>query len=1061
MQSLQPGTIIDNSFEIKSHIGDGGMGTVYRAVEISLARPVAIKFINLEMLSDEESRERFKQEGKILSSLKHKNIPVFYRFGLYQNCWPYLAMELLEGESLQSLLANCGSLGWQRSLLIAVQICDAMEAAHQQGIIHRDLKPGNIILVKEQSPDFVKVLDFGLSKIISSTDSNAQSLTKTGFLLGTVNYMSPEQCSGQKADERSDIYSLACIVFEAISGTLPFQSENSFGLIHKHLNEPAARLSSHFKEGVLPENLDEVLQKAMAKKPEHRYQSMKDFARDLQAILDGQGAELEFLKPDNKSGKNGGNSNQKNLLYVLSIALLAIFLLIAFKLISKSSTVPQLQKDRKLSALGLQAKLRILARDQSKQSLAFCKTTADEIIENPAKTQDLGLVFDLFRILNDKFSTEHLEQEQVYYANAALHLLAKAPPRLKAEAVLNYAVALRGKQNSRLESLLLDELKRNDKIPQQEYQQLGMLNHEYALCLANTGNNLLAAQRFEKAAKYLNAPELKIENLKSAAITYNRAGKSEDSKKTVLQILELVKAGKANLLQLAELLEPLAGAGLDKEYVDLLEKAENRYHQTEDHRALFSIYQQRAILDLLLNKPENAEKYLKLEFAEIGKIDFAKSAGGQSEKRNFLLSAYSNQMNIARNSRNLPLMQAAFREIVLLKRSFQIGEVFNDYIEQTRTLNKDGRQEAAIECLEELKKVAEKQSKAQLRKLLLCCVESELGDIYEHAGKFDLSNKHFLEARRIFDSGIEPASVDEFPGASYSLAWLYKQLEKSGDLKKAEQVIELALKTSTKAPGLHQCILGDLILNYGSQMEAEKARKVFQENFKNKEILSLDRISAEILLAEAFLRCKKTVESKALCEELRAAMEAEPKLHPQMLLLLARLESIYALALAIEAKSKEAHKHYARALEYSMKSGLSEDNRFYYEAATQAAACKLFREAHHYLNLARKHCPAESFQREVDLAEGDIYFKEKRMKEALNAYKKAFESSPQFISPSTAWAAAHIGDYLKEKKDYAAAQSYYKNSIEIFTKCLGAKSKEHELLLKKLEELKGLKTPKA
>lgn len=287
---LQPGTVIEDRYEILEHIGGGGMGDVYRARELGLERNVAIKVILPSLLSDYENCNRFKLECKILSTLEHPNVLRFYRFGLWGGQMPYMAVELLDGGTILTELNRITCLPVSRLLPIARQICEGMQHAHRNGIVHRDLKPANIFLSNSLRTDGVKIVDFGLARL----DNNAelQHLTQTGAIVGSLYYMSPEQCEGKKADARSDIYALGCLLYEAVRGSPPFTADSSVGLMYKHVNEPPEPLPLEVCGEVIPGGLQDVIFRAMAKKPEHRYQSMAEFGADLQLIQENRGGEV-------------------------------------------------------------------------------------------------------------------------------------------------------------------------------------------------------------------------------------------------------------------------------------------------------------------------------------------------------------------------------------------------------------------------------------------------------------------------------------------------------------------------------------------------------------------------------------------------------------------------------------------------------------------------------------------------------------------------------------------------------------------------------------------------
>lgn len=313
--TLSAGSVIDGRFEIISVAGTGGMGTVFRAKHLELGRIVALKTLDPMMVSDPELFERFKREARVLSELKHPHISMFYSFGVLETKLPYIAMEYLEGQSLSSVI-NEGAITAQRTIRIAMQICAAMSHAHKEGVIHRDLKPQNVFLLSAPEPDYVKLLDFGLAKYESQRE---QVLTKTGELIGTPEFLSPEQCLGRKADERSDIYSLSCILFRMLTGSSPFESDTPVGFLAKHLNErpcnPQTRITN-----TLPVGLDLVVLKGLEKDPHLRQQSMQELSDQLKMVLENKGAHLNINISE--SSKSAGRSLSTKLL--VAIALLAL-----------------------------------------------------------------------------------------------------------------------------------------------------------------------------------------------------------------------------------------------------------------------------------------------------------------------------------------------------------------------------------------------------------------------------------------------------------------------------------------------------------------------------------------------------------------------------------------------------------------------------------------------------------------------------------------------------------------------------------------------------------------
>lgn len=293
MQTLE-GTTFDGRYAIIRQLGEGGMGAVYLALETELRRHVAIKILHNGLLVDEDQIARFEREARILSTLSHPNILTFYRFGVYQKSIPFLVMEYLQGQTLQRLLATNGRIDITTCVSMAMEVCSAIGYAHQQGIIHRDLTPANIFISEAPDGQHIKILDFGLASAVTN-DSGGARLTQTGALIGSVFYMSPEQCTGRKADSRSDIYSLGCVMYQAISGSTPFEADNPIGLMHLHATSNVVALSKAFPDLCKQANdktrlaaIDTILLKALAKSPDDRYQCIEELSRDLQVWRDGR-----------------------------------------------------------------------------------------------------------------------------------------------------------------------------------------------------------------------------------------------------------------------------------------------------------------------------------------------------------------------------------------------------------------------------------------------------------------------------------------------------------------------------------------------------------------------------------------------------------------------------------------------------------------------------------------------------------------------------------------------------------------------------------------------------
>lgn len=277
------GTVIAGNFEVNELIGEGAMGRVYAARQVSLDKEVAIKVLHPHLQNDPKVAKRFHREARAASRLSHPNSLQIFDFGAAKDGTLYIAMELLDGPDLLELLEDESPLSPARIGDILGQILLALDEAHHAGIIHRDLKPENVIVVESRGGhDHVKVCDFGIAKIVEAEGGSA--ITVTGFVCGTPEYMAPEQARGETLDKRADLYAAGCMLYQLLTGEVPFTAESALGIITKHLTMKPVPPRQRKPELHIPRGLERVCDKAMSKDRDGRYRDaieLKDAIDDV------------------------------------------------------------------------------------------------------------------------------------------------------------------------------------------------------------------------------------------------------------------------------------------------------------------------------------------------------------------------------------------------------------------------------------------------------------------------------------------------------------------------------------------------------------------------------------------------------------------------------------------------------------------------------------------------------------------------------------------------------------------------------------------------------------
>ena len=304
---FEPGAVIGQTYKVLAHLGSGGMGTVYAVEHVLMHKELALKLLTTPDISP-TSWQRFRQEATALARFPHANIVQITDMGIEAERFPYYVMELLSGQSLRDKLKARGRLKTIETIDIFIQLAEALAFVHDGGIIHRDIKPDNIMLETSGSQNqiLVKLVDFGISKIVTD---DGYSLTSTGEIFGSPIYMSPEQCRGEKLDQRSDIYSLGCAFFECLCGTPPLVGRNATATMSLKQTETAPRLSQSVSLITFPRALEDLVASMLAREAEGRPRSLHMVSRQLRDIRDGLALTQQNVGPDKGEGEQGRTGN--------------------------------------------------------------------------------------------------------------------------------------------------------------------------------------------------------------------------------------------------------------------------------------------------------------------------------------------------------------------------------------------------------------------------------------------------------------------------------------------------------------------------------------------------------------------------------------------------------------------------------------------------------------------------------------------------------------------------------------------------------------------------------
>ncbi len=429
-------------YDLIDTIGSGGMGVVYKAKHKKLDKTMAIKCLHRELAADAANVKRFAQEVRAASQLSHANLVSVYDSGITDDGTPYLVMDYLEGSSLADTLRKEGFLPLERFLEIFLQVTEALDHAHAKGIVHRDLKPSNIMLVGNESSvsDFVKIVDFGIARVIQEVTRDGPQVTQTGDVIGSPVYMSPEQCLGKSLDRSSDIYSLGVVMYECLTGKAPFAADNAIQMIVKHVQDKPIAPSKLRPDLRIPQELDSLILSCLEKDPALRPKNLHDIRIELLLqrgeLYTGRKRSLPLSERVQRMAKRARENFSVGREAAVFLSVLGLIVLCAgvfwYRFAIDSS---QLTPEKQVAALMENAKLATLGKDPAAANHKYQEALLIAEKNNlSAKTQvelnsHLGEYSHELHI-HDKLSNEAMKdlyRESIRYHKRVLEILAQHP----------------------------------------------------------------------------------------------------------------------------------------------------------------------------------------------------------------------------------------------------------------------------------------------------------------------------------------------------------------------------------------------------------------------------------------------------------------------------------------------------------------------------------------------------------------------------------------------------------------------------------------------------------
>jgi tRNA A-37 threonylcarbamoyl transferase component Bud32 len=489
---LSPGSIIDGKFEIVSFVGEGGMGSVYTARHMVIGRNVALKLLREHLINEPEKIARFRNEARVLSELDHPNIVAVHAVGIAESGQPYMAMDIVSGESLDEMIKRRGYIPQAETLLILEQVCQALGYSHSKQVVHRDIKPSNIIISNGDAGVSVKLVDFGIAKMLASKELQ---LTQTGMAIGSIFYLSPGQMEGRAADAGSDIYSLGCTAYEMLTGMPPFASDNAFEVALKKQAQDLPPLAEANPEATFDPRLQQIIDTMLKRDPAQRYSSIDQLVEDLRLLKAAQ--PLAFAVPTDNVRKHSSIFGAKRVLIIASA--LSIIGAVSYMLVVRTQQAPVVDDKAAIAKAGIEEIIRrqVIRLDITQQRAVMIR--AGNVVKLCEESGQKALIAEAL-----------MQQAWAMKTLMAAQSLAHQPYDYPEMELANYKIA------KRAADLFNTVLPQDDPIADGKYRLMRFRAQLFAFCYPSTEDitqvkedGTLLVQYFEDAQKAVTRDDVR------------------------------------------------------------------------------------------------------------------------------------------------------------------------------------------------------------------------------------------------------------------------------------------------------------------------------------------------------------------------------------------------------------------------------------------------------------------------------------------------------------------------------------------------------------------------